>query len=434
MDDYDSSNLLPLIVLFALIILSIFFSASETAFSALNRIRLKNMADKGSKRAELALSLHEDFNKLLSTLLVGNNIATLSAASICAVLFVRHFGDIGATLSTVVLTVVFVVFADVTPKVLAKESPEIVAQFCAPMLRFFMILFTPINHFFTLWKKVLSLAFKTNLENQTITEEELFSIVEEAEQEGVIDKDDKELIHNALEFYDQKTKDILTPRMDVMGIPKNATPSEIVAKFQETGFSRLPVYDESLDHIIGVLHMRDFFNITACQNSTCEVNIDTLLTTPVYVAPLTNIHDLFKLLQKEKNHMAIVSDEFGGTEGIVTMEDILEELVGEIWDESDEVIETFVELDESTHRVICSADLDAFCEYFQLSKNFESESSSVCGWIMDTLGKIPEEGDSFDYENLAVTIHKTENRRVLECIVITGKVDITNNSITSSTS
>jgi len=415
MEDYVS-----IIALAALLVLSIFFSACETAYSSLNRIRLKHMA-KISRRAELALELHEDFNRLLSTLLVGNNVANLSAAAICAVLFVQRFGDIGATLSTVVLTVVVVVFADVTPKVLAKESPEKVAQFCAPFLRMFMVLFAPINFFFVHWKKLLSLVFKSNQEEPTITEEELLSIVEEAEQEGVIDNEDKELLRNALDFYDQQAKDILTPRMDVIGISKNATTDEITEKFLTTGFSRLPMYDENLDHIVGVLHMRDFFSYTTGREGYQGVALDSIITPPVYVAPQTNISDLFKLLQKEKGHMAVVSDEYGGTEGIVTMEDILEELVGEIWDESDKVVEKFIPLENGAHQVLCAASMDDLYDYLNLqTKHPETESATVSGWIVDTLGKIPEEGDTFTHENLTVTVHKTEHRRALECIIETN--------------
>ena len=408
------------IVLFALLILSIFFSASETAYSALNRIRLKSMADrgqKGSRRAKMALGLHEDFNKLLSTILVGNNIANLSAASVCAVLFVRRFGDIGATISTAVLAVVVVVFADVTPKVLAKESPEKVAIVLAPFLRFFVLLFTPFNAFFTLWKRFLGLIIKPSAD-KAFTEEELFTIVEEAKQEGVIDEDDRELLHNALEFNDQQVKDVLTPRMDVKGLAKDATPVEIAEKFKSTGLSRLPVYEESLDHILGVLHMRDFYNNTTSGKWNENASLEKIITKPIYVAPLTNLGDLIEKLKKEKSHMAIVSDEYGGTEGIVTMEDILEELVGEIWDESDNVVEKFVPLGSGEYRVLCNASMDDFWDYFEKHEmKDESEAPSVSGWIVDMLGKIPEEGDCFEYEGLKVTVCKTEHRRALECVV-----------------
>jgi len=414
----ESNNIMAVLSLFILLVLSIFFSANETAYSALNRIRLKHMAEKGSRRAALALTLHKDFNKLLSTLLIGNNVVNLSMASICAVLFVRRFGEIGATISTVVLTVVVVVFADVTPKVLAKGAPERVAQVCAPFLHIFVFLLTPFNCFFKLWKRLLQAVFKTNFKAHAMTEEELMSIVEEAEQEGVIDKDDSKLLYNAMEFYDQQARDILTPRIDVVAVSRDASPEEISAKFIEKGLSRLPVYDGSVDNIVGILHMRDFFAHVVNPGKYKSVNLNALMTPPVFVAALTSVGDLFKQLQKEKSHIAVVSDEYGGTEGIVTMEDILEELVGEIWDESDEVIEKFTDWGNNKYRVLCTTSMDDFYEYFNIpSKKRDAESSTVGGWIVDMLSKIPEKGDTFTIDNLTVTVHKTQHRRALECIV-----------------
>jgi len=279
-----------------------------------------------------------------------------------------------------------------------------------------MVLFAPINFFFVYWKKLLSLIFKSDTQEKTITEEELLTIVEEAEQEGVIDNEDKELLRNALDFYDQQARDILTPRMDVTGISKTATTEEIAEKFLTTGLSRLPMYEESLDRIVGILHMRDFFSYTTGREGYQGIPLNSIITPPVYVAPQTNISDLFKLLQKEKGHMAIVSDEYGGTEGIVTMEDILEELVGEIWDESDKIVEKFIPLGEGAHRVLCTSSIDDLCDYLSIPTP-DTESGAVSGWIVDMLGKIPEEGDSFTYENLTVTVHKTEHRRALECII-----------------
>ena len=414
----ESFSTIAFLSLFILLVLSMFFSANETAYSSLNRIRLKHMAEKGSKGAVLALVLHEDFNKLLSTLLIGNNIVNLSMASICAVLFAHRFGDIGATISTVVLTIVVIIFADVTPKVLAKGSPERVAQVCAPVLRFFMILFAPFNYFFERWKQFLKIIFKSSFKERVMSEEELMSIVSEAEQEGVIDSDDSKLLHNALEFYDQQARDILTPRIDVVAISRSALPEEISAKFLEKGLSRLPVYDGSVDNIVGVLHMRDFFAHVITPESYKVLNIDGLMTPPVFVAALTSVGDLFKQLQKEKSHFAVVSDEYGGTEGIVTMEDILEELVGEIWDEADEVVEKFTNWGNNKYRVLCTTSMDDFYEYFHLpGKKPDFESPTVGGWIVDMLGKIPEKGDTFTFGNLTVIVHKTQHRRALECIV-----------------
>lgn len=401
--------------LFVLLVLSFYFSLTETAFTALNRIRIKNMAEKGSKKAQLTLALYDDFDRLLSSLLVGTNISNITAAAICTVLFVNALGDIGATLSAVVTTVVVLIFAEVTPKNLAKESPEKIALFCAPLAKFFIVIFTPFNAFFALWKKGLVHIFKTDASSITITEDELISFVEEARHSGVIDESDKELIQNVIEFYGQKAKDVLTPRIDMVTISKDAKEEEISALFFESGFSRIPVYDKTIDNIIGVLHTRDFLRYVIKQ----DVPFESVIAPAVFVPTLMDIGDLFNLLQKEKNHMAVVVDEYGGTDGIVTMEDILEELMGEIWDESDKVIEHFVPLEDGRHRVNCSVDTHDLFEYFNLTaqNDIEDQFPTLSSWAMSMLGKIPEEGDVFTYENLTVTIHKTEGRRAMECIV-----------------
>jgi CBS domain containing-hemolysin-like protein len=411
----DPFSVISISALILLVLLSSFFSATETAFSALSRVRIKYMAENGSKRANLVLRLYDGYDRLLSTLLIGNNIVSLSAASLCAVLFIRHFGDIGATLSTVVITTVVIVFGDITPKSLAKESPEKYALFAAPLARFFIFLFTPFNALFAQWKKLLGLIFKTKPDDRAMTEQELLIMVEEAELEGAIEEADKTLIHSAFEFNDRKAEDILTPRMDVTGIPEGLPIDDIAKLFLETGYSRLPIYDDTIDNIIGIVHLRDFMECIL-QN---RQSIDDIISPAVFIAPGTKISGLLKKLQKEKSHMAVVSDEYGGTAGIVTMEDILEELVGEIWDETDEIIEEFVALGDNRYRIICSADIDKMFEYFSLTG--KADSSTVSGWIMDTLAKIPEEGDSFVYENLTVSVSKAEHRRVLECIVTIAK-------------
>ena len=407
-------NFIPYIVLFVLIILSFYFSLTETAFTALNRIRIKNMADKGSKGAQLTLDLYDDYDRLLSTLLVGTNISNISSAAICTVLFVNAFGDIGATLSAVFTTIVVLIFAEVTPKNLAKESPEKFALFCAPMAKFFMVLFGPINAFFTLWKKGMVRVFKISADDKTMTEDELISVVEEATHSGVIDEGDEELIKNVIEFYDQKAENILTPRMDMVAISKDAETEEIAELFFEKGLSRIPVYENSIDNIIGILHTRDFLRYVMKKDTPFE----DIIHPAVFVPSVMDIGVLFNLMQNEKAHMAIVIDEHGGTDGIVTMEDILEELMGEIWDESDKVIEPFVSLDDDKYLVVCSADTHDFFEHFKLPEDeLEELPAKINGWIVHMLGRLPEEGDSFEFEHLNVVVSKIERNRTLECIV-----------------
>jgi len=413
----DSQSILTLLTLTFLVLLSAYFSATETAFSALSRARLKTMADKGSRYASLALKLHDNYDTLISTILTGSTIVNLTAASMSAAFFIRQFGDIGATLSAVVITVVVLVAAEVTPKSLAKESPEKIAIFSSPILRFMILLLTPFNFLFSKWKRLLNSITKTSAEDRVITDEELMSMVDEMELDGEIDEEDRQLIHNAIEFKDVKAEDILTPRVKIEAISKNASADEIGDLFLSTGFSRIPLYDESVDNIVGIVHLRDFFKFVIQKN----IPLEDIITEPVYIAPSMEITNVVKELQRKKSHIAVVADEYGGTAGIVTMEDILEELVGEIWDESDDIIEEFIPLGDNKYKVMCEADIEKMFEFFSINPGAEeSDALTVNGWIMDKLGKIPEEGDTLEYENLLITVHKTEHRRVLECVVDVG--------------
>ncbi len=415
----DEDSLVTIFTLVFLILMSAYFSATETAFSAFNKIRIKHLAEKGSKKAGLVLKLSDDYDKLLSSILVGNNIVNLSAASIATVLFVKHFGNIGATLSTAVITVVVLIFSEISPKSLAKESPESFAMFSAPFMYVLTIILAPLNVLFTQWKKLLSLMFKPS-DDKSMTEEELLTIVEEASQDGAINEDDRQLINTVIDFNDLKAQDILTPRVDVYGASVDAANDDIAKLFLETGYSRIPIYKDTMDNIIGVIHIRDFFELMLTKKGSAS----DIISPVIFIMPFIKINELLKLLQKNKSHLAVVTDEYGGTIGIVTMEDILEELVGEIWDEHDEIIEEFVRLADGTYKIICNTDIEKMFDYFNLTG--KTDSSTVGGWIMDMLGKIPEEGDTFGFENLTVTVNKTDHRRVIECII---RVNDSNDSI-----
>lgn len=400
-----------------LLLLSFYFSIAETAFTALNRIWLKNMVKKGSKRARLTLVVYDDYDRLLSSLLIGTNFSNIAFTAICTMLFVEWLGAVGATAAAVFTTAVIVVFAEVSPKTLAMQHPEKIAMFCAPLAKFFMILFMPLNAFFRWWQNALKKLFKSP--EQTMTEDDLLSIVDEAEHIGVIDEEDKELIHNVIEFYGQKAHDVLTPRIDLASISKDATVDEIANLFFETGFSRIPVYDKSIDDITGILHTRDFLNFVIRQDKPFK----SIITPAVFVPSQMDISDLFTLLQNSKTHMAVVVDEYGGTSGVVTMEDIMEEIMGEIWDESDKVIEPFTRLSENSHKVLCATDTHEFFEYFNLpSDDSDDLPPTVNGLLLNKLGRIPTEGDCFDYEHLTITISKAEKNRALECTVIVNEL------------
>lgn len=395
-----------LIIILLCIIMSAYFSATETAFSSLNRIRIKNMADKGNKRAALVLKLSEDYDRLLSTILIGNNIVNIACASLSTLLFVRLLGeDAGASVSTAVTTVIVLVFGEVSPKSIAKESPEKFSMFSAPILNFMAVLLTPLNFLFKQWKKVLSRFFHSSA-SQGITEEELITIVEEARQDGGIDEQEGDLLRNALEFNELKAADILTPRIDVVGVNVCAGAEEIASVFTETGYSRLPVYQGSIDNIVGILYHKDFYNKIYGTGK----GIKDVIRPALFITRHKKISQLLQELQASNHHIAVVIDEFGGTVGIVTLEDILEELVGEIWDEHDEIIRSVEKLSDDEFLVLGNANVDKLLEL--LGYDEETEAVTVNGWIMNKLQKLPEKGDSFRFHEWQVSVMEMEERRV----------------------
>ena len=391
----------------ACLVLSAYFSATETAFSSANSTRLKTLAEKGSKKAKLACELLEHYDKLLSTILIGNNIVNILMASIGTVLFVRHYGDAGATISTVVVTVVVLVFGEISPKSVAKDCAERFAMFSAPILRVFLFVLTPLNFLFSLWKKLLAKVFRLNGESK-MSQEELLMLVDEVQQDGSIDKNEGELLKNAIDFSEQQAQDILIHRVDLAALPITASKEEVAALFTETKYSRLLIYQDSIDHILGTVHQKDFY--VGC--GITEKPLEEIIVPPLFVLENEPISRLLKTLQKAKTHVAVVVDEYGGTCGIVTMEDILEELVGEIWDEHDE-IEVFIrKTGANTFLVDAGMDFDEFAAYFQLKA--DSEMTSVSGWVMEQFGRVPESGERITAGPLDVLVTKVDNHRIEE--------------------
>ena len=391
----------------ACLILSAYFSATETAFSSANSTRLKTLAEKGSKKAKLACELLEHYDKLLSTILIGNNIVNILMASIGTVLFVRHYGDVGATISTIVVTVVVLVFGEISPKSVAKDCAERFAMFSAPILQVFLFVLTPLNFLFSLWKKLLAKVFRLNGESK-MSQEELLMLVDEVQQDGSIDKNEGELLKNAIDFSEQQAQDILIHRVDLAALPITASKEEVAALFTETKYSRLLIYQDSIDHILGTVHQKDFY--VGC--GITEKPLEEIIVPPLFVLENEPISRLLKTLQKAKTHVAVVVDEYGGTCGIVTMEDILEELVGEIWDEHDE-IEVFIrKTGANTFLVDSSMDFDEFAAYFQLKT--DSEMTSVSGWVMEQFGRVPESGERITAGPLDVLVTKVDNHRIEE--------------------
>lgn len=405
----DSDSIGQILFIAMLILMSAYFSASETAFFSMNKIRMKNIASSGNKRAELVLKLAENYDKLLSSILIGNNIVNIASSSIATVLFVRWLGNTGVSVSTAAMTVLVLVFGEITPKSLAKNMPERFALFSAPILRIINIILSPLNFVFLMWQKIVYKVIKPP-EDKGITEEELLTMVEEAHNDGEIDSHESELIRNAIEFNDIEVMDIYTNRVDVVAVDVNTEHDEIERIFREHGYSRLPVYNDSIDNIIGILNQKDFSNAA---RDNCK--IEKIMNTPVFIVPSMKISQLLTLLQKKKSHMAVIIDEYGGTVGIVTLEDILEELVGEIWDEHDEVIESIKKVGENKYKVLCSSALDNMLEMFNVENEFDT--ATVGGWVIKTFERIPELGESFDYKNLHITVSKRDNRHIIEITV-----------------
>lgn len=411
------------IIIAVCIVMSAYFSATETAFSSLNRIRVKNMAEKGSRKAQLVLKLSENYDSLLSTILIGNNIVNIASASLATVLFVKAFGnEAGPSVSTAVTTVVVLIFGEVSPKSIAKESPEKFAMFSAPLLNIFIKVLAPFNFLFRQWKKMLSLLFKA-ADDAGITEEELLTFVEEAEQDGGIDEQESMLIHSALEFTEQEAIDILTPRINITAVSTEDTKEQIASVFAETAFSRIPLYKESIDHIVGIIYHKDFYNHVYNGNK----EISEIIRPTLYVPKNKKVGTLLKELQKKKLHFAVVLDEFGGTIGIITLEDILEELVGEIWDEHDEVSDDIEIKSEDEYIVSGFAKVDEVFELLGIdTDDADIRSVIVNGWVMNELGQIPKKDDTFEYKGYRITILETVGNRV-------GRIKVSKQNVMEAT-
>ena len=411
-------NTIYIILICVCLLFSAYFSATETAFSSINKIRLKNMADKGNKKAQLVMRLSDNYDSILSTILIGNNIVNIAGSSLGTVLFINLLGGAkGPGVATIVITVVVLIFGEISPKSIAKESPEKFAMFSAPFLRLLVIVLTPFNFLFGLLKKLLSLIFKSD-DNTGITEEELITMVEEAEHEGGLDKAESSLIKSAIEFSEQEAMDILTPRIKVTAVEVTASIDEIAYIFFETGYSRLPVYDESIDNIVGIIYHKDFNNLVI----KGKKKITEIMQKPIFITKNKKIGELLKELQKKKAHIAIVVDEFGGTVGIVTLEDILEELVGEIWDEHDKVVKEKYKISDNEYIVLGSANISKLEDIFEIDE--DTDVMTVNGWVMEIMGELPQLNANFEYENATVTVVEMDGNRV-------GKIKITLREIES---
>ena len=406
----DNGMIMQLLLMVLLLCMSAFFSATETAFSSLNKTRLKSLADQGNKRAGQALALADQYDNLLSTILVGNNIVNIALASIGTVLFVNLIGSAGVTVSTAVMTVAVLIFGEVTPKSLAKEAPETFAMRVAPVVKLLTMVLRPVNWLFAQWKKLLSKLFKVK-DDRRLTQDELITLVEEVEHDGGMNAEESELLRSAIEFHDLDVADILTPRVRVEGVAADATAQEVAEEFEKSGYSRLPVYEETLDKIVGVIHQKDFYR----KLREDKGNWQEIIKAAVYVPETVKISDLMRLLQKTKSQMAIVADEYGGTVGIVTMEDILEELVGEIWDEHDEIEVELQQGKNGEWRILGSAPLEELEERFGIGE--DADASTVGGFVMQLAERIPKPGDVIPCGDWQFEVLKADERHVEEVLL-----------------
>ena len=403
----DSSSIGIIVALVLLVIASAYFSATETAFSSLNKIRLRNMADDGNRKAEATLRLAEDFDRLLSTLLVGNNIVNITAATLATLFFTKLNPEYGATISTVVLTLVILTFGEISPKTIAKEHAESWAMTSTPLLRVLSVVLRPLTILFSLLQKGIGKLFHAT-GDRGITEDELITMVSTAEDEGGLDQNESRLIRSAIEFGDMEVEEILTPRVDIVSISDQASAKELDELISSNRFSRIPVWHDSIDTIIGMIHEKDFHEAELGDNDSWK----HLISPVIYVTTTSPVADLLYEMQRKKMHMSVVVDEYGGTEGLVTLEDILEELVGEIWDEHDEVVERIRKQEDGSYLISCSASIDDVFQLFDL--RMDDDMTTLSAWVIDSLGHIPKIGDQFTYENLQVTVTILQRMRVLE--------------------
>ena len=391
------------------IALSAFFSATETAYSAANRVKLKTVEGPRKEKAQIALSLLEKYDSLITTVLIGNNLVNIVGTAIATLLFTTRIlpgqEELATTVASVVMTVLVLFLGEVGPKTLAKQQPEKYAMAVSKVIRALVILMTPLDKLFSLWRKLLSKIVKPEPEESQI-ENELMTIIDEAQTEGNIEEDEGELIRSAIEFNDQDASDIMTPRVDVTAVEDTAGVEEAAALFRDTWFSRVPVYHEDLDHIVGILNDKDFYKRT---HEGCT-DIRQIMKEPVFAPATLSISNLLKQFRTPKTHLIVLLDEFGGTEGIVTMEDVLEELVGEIYDEHDEVSEDVVEQEDGTIIVDGNLQLEELMEKTGLENTYDADT--VGGWAGEMLEKVPEVGDNFTLGNHRFTVLEMDGFRV----------------------
>ena len=407
---------IALIGIFLCLCLSAFCSASEMSFSSCSTMRLENARDAGSKRAKTAVYITEHFDDALSAILIGNNLANIGASSLASIAVILIAGDGYAWVATVVLTVLVIIFGETMPKITAKQNANRFALKNAYIVRAMMVVFYPLVWVVVMLIKLITLGMKGETgDSPDEAVEELQSIIETAEDEDVLDEDQSELVQAAIDFSETSASEVMTARVDVQAIDIEDDWDDILAIIEDAPFTRLPVYEGSIDNIIGILYLNHFLKALA-DNGYADIR--KLLMPPCYVYKTMKLPAVLSQLRKAKQHLAVVTDEYGGTAGVVSMEDVLEQIVGDIWDESDTVEPEVVQHTESEYELDGAMVLSDFLELVGINENdFDAESDTVGGWTLEMFGGFPEEGDSFTFRNITVTVLSMDGRRVERVLV-----------------
>lgn len=411
----DSSSWVMFASIVVLILLSAFFSASETAFSTVNKIRLRNYVDGGSTKAQRALEIAEDYDNVLSTILIGNNVVNIASTAIATILFTNLFGASGAAISTAVMTVLVLTFGEILPKSYAKENSEALALRFAGPLGMLMVVLQPVVWLFVQLKGLMARFTGSGDNSPSVTEQELKVIIETIEGEGVLEEQESDLVQSALEFDEIDAQEVITPRVDMIAVDIDDPIEETIKTVMESRYTRIPVYQGSTDNIIGILQARDLLESIIRGG---EIDLRRLLSDPLFVHKTKKISTLLSDFKRNKVHIAVVTDDYGGTMGIVTMEDLLEELVGDIWDEDEEEVQELVQVGENRYEV--TGDMNVYEMFEQLGvddRSFDSDYNTISGWAMEMLEHIPEVGESFTYKNLTITVLEQENQRIIKLLV-----------------
>ena len=414
------------LLLVLLLMGSAFFSGTEIAFTSLNKLRLKKEADQATKAEKLVLYICNHYDNALSTVLIGNNLVNIGATSIATVIAVslaaasqgKISDDTASSIVTIVMTIVILIVGEITPKMLAKRYNDVIVRVvCWPLMALMILLYPAVllstaivNLFSLLWRR------KKDDENVTITEEDLESILDTVEDEGIIDENQTELLQSALEFTDLQASDILTPRIDVIGLEISDSLEKVLEIINESQFSRYPVYDRTIDHVVGVIYVKHLLRELVEHK---DIEWQSFMLNHIFIPESMKLHDIMEEFRKNQMHMAIVADEYGGTAGIVTMEDVLEQLVGEIWDENDDIVSDWQKITDTRYECSGDMNLSEFCDELDLDEeDIDSDCATVGGWATDEIGAMPVEFDAFDFKHITVIVKAVNESHRIEKLII----------------